>query len=112
MNRYLAIALFALSAPIAGYAEGEAPAAQPSEPAPAPPACVKPDTSVSVSKKEDAEAFNLKTSTYRNCIQAYLSAQKADAEQHAAAANAAIRDFNAFSAELNAKFGPTKPKEQ
>jgi hypothetical protein len=72
--------------------------------------CQRPVIVVNLRKKEEADEFNAKVGAYRDCIQSYVDTQKKNADQHASAANAAVAEFNAFSVELNEKYGKTKPE--
>ncbi|MCK9195196.1 MAG: hypothetical protein M0P19_15130 [Nevskia sp.] len=69
--------------------------------------CPRPDLAVNLRKKEEADELNKKVVIYRDCVQAYVNTQKKNADQHAAAANGAVSEFNAFSTELNEKYGKT-----
>ena len=78
------------------------------EAAPGAAPCPRPVIATNFRKKEEADEFNGKITAYRDCIQTYVDAQKKASDQHAAAANSAIVEFNAFSNELNEKWGKSK----
>lgn len=72
--------------------------------------CAKPTPLSDVPSQPEVKKFNAQAKVYQTCVQAYVNARRDDlnkyealAKANAAAANAAIKDFNAFVKALQAK---------
>lgn len=105
MNRIATLAFVAALLPIATVSADDAPAAggaTAQETIP-PPDCHKPPVITKMRKADDDSDFQERADAFKACINAYADAQSKLSQQHLAAANAAISQFNDFVKEVNAR---------
>ena len=82
--------------------------AQQAEPAPnvppvPPPTCTKPEFPGPFSDQRRFERFNKDSKNYADCIKKYIAETKAVSDANVAAGNNAIKEFNDFIAEVDAR---------
>ena len=63
--------------------------------------CVKPPQPGRLATKSHRKLFDEESKKYRGCLQDYVTAQSELVKQHAERANAAIKEFNDYVAEMN-----------
>ncbi|MEO8740057.1 MAG: hypothetical protein ABI537_10180 [Casimicrobiaceae bacterium] len=68
-----------------------------------PPTCAKPEFPGAFSDQRRFDRFNKDSKTYTDCIKKYIAETKAVADANIAAGNAAIKDFNAYIEEVDAR---------
>jgi len=69
----------------------------------APPTCVKPEFPGPFSDQRRFERFNKDSKNYADCIKKYIAETKAVSDANIAAGNSAIKEFNDFIAEVDAR---------
>ena len=69
----------------------------------APPACVKPEFPGPFSDQRRFDRFNKESKNYADCIKKYIAETKAVSDANVAAGNNAIKEFNDFIAEVDAR---------
>ncbi len=69
----------------------------------APPTCVKPEFPGPFSDQRRFDRFNKESKSYADCIKKYIAETKAVSDANIAAGNAAIKDFNAYIEEVDAR---------
>jgi hypothetical protein len=122
MNRLILIAAIAALAAPAAFAQDNsaAPAAAPAAAAPvaaetvAPPACTRPtiEHDPKTGKILHVKELNKAADAYKACIDAYVAQQKADANAHYDAGDAANHQFNDFAKEMNAAAAEALAKQK
>lgn len=69
----------------------------------APPTCVKPEFPMQFSDQRRFDRFNREAKTYADCIKKYIADTKAVSDANIEAGNNAIKDFNAYIEEVDAR---------
>ena len=69
----------------------------------APPACVKPEFPGPFSDQRRFDRFNKESKNYAECIKKYIADTKAVSDVYIEAGNNAIKEFNAFIADVDAR---------
>jgi len=69
----------------------------------APPSCVKPEFPGPFSEQRRFDRFNKDYKNYADCLKKYVADTRAAADANVAAGNAAIKEFNDFNAEMDAR---------
>ena len=104
----LCIASAAAAALMAIGAFAQQPAPDPAAPGTsaitvAPPNCAKPEFPGPFSDQRRFERFNKDSKNYADCIKKYIAETKAVSDANIAAGNSAIKEFNDFIAEVDAR---------
>ena len=69
----------------------------------APPSCVKPEFPGPFSEQRRFDRFNKDSKAYADCIKKYIAETKAVSDVYIEAGNNAIKEFNAFIADVDAR---------
>ena len=69
----------------------------------APPTCVKPEFPGPFSDQRRFDRFNKEGKTYADCVKKYIAETKAVSDANIAAGNNAIKEFNAYIEEVDAR---------
>jgi len=108
MNPRLCIASVAAAAlmAVSAFAQQSAPdpaAAATTTVTVAPPNCVKPEFPGPFSDQRRFDRFNKDSKAYADCIKKYIAETKAVSDVYIEAGNNAIKEFNAFIADVDAR---------
>ncbi len=106
MKRLAALACALALAPCAAAFADSADTLQDST---APPDCHKPILPSSIKPVDDDSGFTEKFDAYQQCIKTYIETQQALSQKHVDAANAAVKDANAYRDKVN-QYRANKPQ--
>ena len=107
ISRTTAVFTLAAIAFVASLADAQQPAA-PAVPAVPAPTCVKPELPGAFADSRRFERFNKEGKVYGECIKKYVDETKAFSDAYLEAGNKAIKDYNAFVAEVDERAAAKK----